>query len=90
MTPAGDSLALNCIARGFPLPNITWMRIEDNKITVLKEKEGQKSTEYTTLSVVFEEMDINDTGVYRCSAINLADLNMIETNVIVQCKYLNS
>ena len=87
MASAGDNLTLNCIAGGFPSPNITWMRIEDDKATLLNEEEGQDLTDFTTSSIYFEELQINDTGIYRCSTINSADTNSIGTNLIVQCKH---
>lgn len=51
-------VTLTCGAEGFPEPNITWY-----KDGVVLEKERSKN-------LVFQEVDIEDRGWYRCSAEN--------------------
>ena len=54
----GDTILMECIARGFPIPRIRWIR--DNH--TLREVSRLELSQLT----------IQDAGVYRCIAENVA------------------
>lgn len=63
---AGGSAILNCVARGFPEPNITWHK-DGNQIGV---EEGGHIHVLENGSLYFERVMMTDGGVYYCNASN--------------------
>lgn len=66
----GDSLALECSARGYPQPVIRWY------------KNGSLIHENTSLE--FSSLNEFDTGVYQCNASNIAGSDTYEVEVFVR------
>ena len=66
----GDSLALECTARGYPQPVIRWY------------KNGSLVHENTSLE--FSSLNEFDTGVYQCNASNIAGSDTYEVEVLVR------
>ncbi|XP_019637909.1 PREDICTED: protein amalgam-like [Branchiostoma belcheri] len=63
---ADDMLTLECIADGYPLPNVTWTRDGVR----LPCKPQNLPHNLRACSQIFEVLRMNDTGSYKCSATN--------------------
>ena len=86
VAPAGDNLTLDCIASGFPIPNVTWTKIENEGSIILSEDEGVQYSDFTTSSITLEDLSIIDAGMYVCSAANTVDNSSLVTKLIVHCE----
>lgn len=73
----GQDVALGCLFRGCPTPNVTWERngqilVEDERITFNKvyipEQVGHVTTVYS--SVTIREAITEDSGEYKCIGRN--------------------
>ena len=73
---AGDSVTLNCTARGFPLTDIVWLKngiqlnpdlIDDTSVTAT---EGNETTIYVLSSITIENLQLHDVANYSCNASN--------------------
>lgn len=69
---SGDSLTLQCSARGYPQPVIRWY------------KDGSLVHENTSLQ--FSSLNESDTGFYQCNASNIAGSDTYEVEVLVRGK----
>ncbi|XP_020603965.1 titin-like [Orbicella faveolata] len=67
---SGDSLTLQCSARGYPQPVIRWY------------KDGSLVHENTSLQ--FSSLNESDTGFYQCNASNIAGSDTYEVEVLVR------
>lgn len=95
-----DSISLECIASGFPLPTITWfqndtMIDDDSRISIMLTSYDSMTGLFmpdsfgTVISVLtIENATVNDTGRYRCDAESAVDVYEIasstEALVLVQ------
>ena len=68
----GDSLTLQCSARGYPQPVIRWY------------KDGSLVHENTSLQ--FSSLNESHTGIYQCNASNIAGSDTYEVEVLVRGK----
>lgn len=55
----GDSILMECVARGFPIPRIRWFR-------------NNKALPNNGSVIEITKLSLNHTGVYRCVAENVA------------------
>ena len=55
----GDSILMECVARGFPFPHIRWLQ-------------NNQPTRYNGSVVQIAAVKSQHTGVYRCVAENIA------------------
>lgn len=66
----GDSLTIECFFTGLPDPNITWYKNDkvffsaDTTSAIIEHKNGSSS-------IVFESLEVEDAGTYKCVAKNL-------------------
>lgn len=79
-----NDLSIICMAVGTPIPNVTWVNVNNNNKTVL--------TEEGTATLKIQNITRNFHGLrYRCQAVNNPDEGAIvgaETVIEVNCKYL--
>ena len=71
----GDSLTLQCSARGYPQPVIRWY------------KNGSLVHENTSLQ--FSCLNDSHSGIYQCNASNIAGSDTYEVEVLVRGKALH-
>lgn len=60
----GDTIELECVASGFPLPAIRWLRNNQLVMIAGRISESQES------SLIISEAQVQDAGVYVCEANN--------------------
>ena len=71
VTDEGGNVTLTCLADGKPTPNITWMRLSDNRVV------------NTTLTDIRKQ----DAGSYKCTADNgIGNPAMADVRIVVQCE----
>ena len=84
----GEDLVSTCSVSGTPPPEITWLKdgvpLSNNQSRVTI---GALSTRQSWLEVA--EVTTADSGIYTCSASNLADVALSSFNVDVAGEYLN-
>ncbi|CAB3255827.1 unnamed protein product [Arctia plantaginis] len=78
----GESLIIECIAEGFPIPKYNWRKVPNNKLG----DENKNSTWQQNNSIIrFHSVKSEDAGVYQCNANNYAGntTEYIEIKVLV-------
>jgi len=78
--------ALRCNVSSKPTSTITLYRLD---LTFEQMVSGEKVTD-NTLQYLIQTVSRDDSGVYRCTAINHYGEDNIDRNLIVRCKYSHS
>ena len=65
----GDSVKLNCSARGSPLPKVKWFK--DGRLVISKAKHG--GSDLLTSEFVIHHFKPSDAGIYICKFYNEKD-----------------
>ncbi|PRD27171.1 UNVERIFIED_CONTAM: Hemicentin-1 [Trichonephila clavipes] len=66
---AGDNISIECVASGFPIPNVTWMKNNPMGIDIMHEVMSQEKTSGKSVYVK-KHASIEDAGYYFCIADN--------------------
>ncbi|XP_059849711.1 hemicentin-1-like [Hypanus sabinus] len=74
----GQSVDLPCVAHGDPTPKIRWYR--DGEALL---QGARDSLDGPDGSVSIEDVELSDTGVYRCVATNSVGHDVIDTTLLV-------
>ncbi|PRD23085.1 UNVERIFIED_CONTAM: Dscam2 [Trichonephila clavipes] len=76
---AGENISIECSATGYPLPNVTWMKLSGYKDGPEEVKDQQQ---IRGKSILFKKhTGIEDAGFYMCVADN--GISKIQTNGII-------
>lgn len=62
----GDTVKLNCSARGLPLPKVKWFK--DGRLVISKAKHDV--TDVIKSEFVIHRFKPSDAGIYKCLAYN--------------------
>ena len=81
----GDTLTLDCPAKGFPTPEVTWfmgdkMLISGQERVDIADKDGVKNAELKVY-----ELDFADAGSYKCVA-NSSYTNFKNAEAIIEIR----
>ncbi len=72
---AGDTLRLECVVTGVPLPVVTW-------IVYLSSSNPETTISPEGMAVLtISSISVEDSGVYVCSATNIASIDCQRFNV---------
>ncbi|GFY63247.1 titin [Trichonephila inaurata madagascariensis] len=77
---SGDNVSLECIATGYPLPNVTWKKTNGGIQEHYETVQDQKQTKGKSLLEI-KQASTTDSGNYVCIAEN--DISSIKTGVII-------
>ncbi|GFS88056.1 down syndrome cell adhesion molecule-like protein Dscam2 [Nephila pilipes] len=77
---AGDNISIECIASGFPVPNVTWMRSNSAGKDIMQDVLSQEKTPGKSI-LKKKHANIEDAGFYLCIADN--GIANIRTNGII-------
>ena len=75
----GNTLALTCVAYGYPLPQITWYQVEGaaselmnttDNVIIYDELFTQGSETFVTSTLFLCSQSVGDSAMYRCGADN--------------------
>jgi hemicentin len=81
---AGNSLILDCLATGNPLPVITWLKDGERLVSNCESPSGGACVELgMDGSVYIRDTQLSDTGTYTCLATNTAGQAVYEVHVLV-------
>ena len=64
----GSSGQLDCSARGFPQPVISWTKVVEGRTVSLES--GERVQIMASGSLFFSEVIMEDLGIYKCTATN--------------------
>ncbi|CAB3396936.1 unnamed protein product [Caenorhabditis bovis] len=78
---AGRDLSLECVVEGFPIPEVTWSKDGKTISTTRRIKQTQNDDGVCTL--VISKCEAEDTGVYVCSATNVAGVDSTSSMIMV-------
>ena len=71
----GDSILMECVARGFPIPSIRWFL-------------NNKPLPYNGSVIEITSLSLQHTGVYLCVAENVAGNDTATATLSVMGEYL--
>ncbi|KAK6031599.1 immunoglobulin I-set domain protein, partial [Ostertagia ostertagi] len=74
----GEAAILRCEAMGVPKPSIAWMKDEQ---VIKKATEDASNAQWNSL--VFENVSVNDAGVYTCEAENWVGIAHKDFDLVV-------
>ncbi len=91
-------ILMNCSASGIPAPIIKWLKVVQNRFTVINESSSQVNNEYqlsedrgtaslVTSQLTFSSAQDMDSGQYQCQAENSVGNTTRRFELVVRSKY---
>ena len=78
---------MTCVSHGFPVPSLSWLQQHDKLVTetdrVNITRTVTEENQIITSTLMFAEVERNDTGSYSCKAENLVGLSQKKANLTV-------
>ncbi|XP_064793489.1 hemicentin-1-like [Oncorhynchus masou masou] len=65
----GENVTLPCVARGFPLPTVTW-RLKDGRAIISEAYSSGGTVQLETGHLLIQDVWLDDEGLYVCEAKN--------------------
>ncbi|XP_014015728.2 hemicentin-1 [Salmo salar] len=65
----GENVTLPCVARGFPLPTVSW-RLKDGRAIISKAYSSGGTVQLETGHLLIQDIWLDDEGLYVCEAKN--------------------
>ena len=84
----GNTVNINCVANGFPVPSVTWSKddtvlINDSRTTVYEEMVVQGGIPFVKSVLQICSTEVVDSGDYNCTADNEFSKDTISFKVTV-------